>query len=46
MVQLHPQAETVRQQQHHLARQAHLFSKSHGKEPHRHVRIYAEDQAS
>lgn len=46
MVQLHPQAEPVRQQQHQMARQAQLFSKSHGKEPHRHVRIYAEDQAS
>jgi stage III sporulation protein AA len=46
MVQLHPQAEQIRQQQHHLARQAQLFSKSHGKEPHRHVRIYSDEQAS
>jgi len=42
-VVLNPQVSHIRKQQHRLARQAQLYSKSHGKEPKRHVRIYAED---
>ncbi len=39
-VKLAPQPPYIRRRQHELARQAHLVSHSHGKEPQRHVRIY------
>jgi hypothetical protein len=38
--QTSPQSATVRRLQHDLARQANLYSLSHGKEPNRRVRIY------
>lgn len=41
-VALAPQASHIRKQQHELARQNRLHSKSVGKEPKRHVRIYAD----
>ena len=41
-VDLTPQASFVRRSQHEMAREAHLTSRSHGKEPHRSVRIYRE----
>lgn len=44
-VVLAPQASHIRKQQHALANKHHLYSKSVGKEPRRHVRIYA-DEAS
>jgi len=40
-VELTPQSAYVRRQQHEMARQANLFSRSLGKEPRRRVRIYA-----
>jgi hypothetical protein len=40
-MELSPQSAYVRRQQHELARQANLFSRSLGKEPRRRVRIYA-----
>ena len=40
-VELSPQSAYVRRQQHELAKQANLFSRSLGKEPKRRVRIYA-----
>ncbi|MCS6835538.1 MAG: AAA family ATPase [Anaerolineae bacterium] len=43
MVALTPQAPHIRQEQHRLARSAHLYSKSFGEDPHRHVRIYGEE---
>ena len=43
MVALAPQAPHIRQEQHRLARSAHLYSKSFGEDPHRHVRIYGEE---
>lgn len=43
VVSLAPQGEIIRKQQHELIREAALFSKSFGKEPRRHVRIYAEE---
>jgi hypothetical protein len=45
VVVLTPQSSPVRRQQHEVARENNLFSKSHGKEPKRHVRIYAEDES-
>ncbi len=42
VVVLNPQASHIRSQQHELARAAHLHSKSYGKEPNRHVRIYSQ----
>lgn len=42
-VELSPQAAHVRRKQHELVRDAHLFSRSLGKEPKRRVRIYASD---
>ena len=38
---LSPQNSFVRRQQHEMARQANLISHSYGKEPRRHVRIFA-----
>jgi len=38
---LSPQNSYVRRQQHEMARQANLISHSYGKEPRRHVRIFA-----
>jgi len=40
-VELSPQSAYIRRQQHELARQANLISRSLGKEPRRRVRIYA-----
>jgi hypothetical protein len=40
-VELSPQSPYVRRHQHDLARAANLLSRSKGKEPHRRVRIYA-----
>jgi len=42
-VELAPQSAYVRRQQHQLARQAKLISRSLGKEPYRRVRIYQND---
>lgn len=42
-VALTPQASHIRKQQHKLVREHHLVSKSVGKEPRRHVRVYAQD---
>jgi len=39
-VELSPQSAYIRRQQHEMARQANLFSRSLGKEPKRRVRIY------
>jgi stage III sporulation protein SpoIIIAA len=44
VVILAPQSSPIRRQQHDVAREHEVFSKSHGKEPHRHVRFYSEDQ--
>jgi stage III sporulation protein AA len=44
MIVLAPQNVEIRKQQHDLARQNNLFSKSVGKDPKRHVRIYAEEE--
>lgn len=41
-VELSPASSYIRRLQHQMARQAHLTSHSHGKEPHRRVRIYRE----
>jgi stage III sporulation protein SpoIIIAA len=46
MVILTPQAAPIRKHQHQLARDNHLYSESHGKDPKRHVRIFAEEYAS
>jgi len=43
VVALHPQASHIRSQQHEMARAAQLYSKSYGKEPNRHVRIYSHE---
>lgn len=43
VVDLAPQASHVRTQQHRMARDAHLVSRSHGQEPQRYVRIYREE---
>ena len=43
-VELNPQSAYVRRQQHELARQANLISRSSGKEPHRRVRIFLSDR--
>ncbi|MBI5034891.1 MAG: AAA family ATPase [Chloroflexi bacterium] len=40
-VELSPQSAYVRRQQHEMAKQANLFSRSLGKEPKRRVRIYS-----
>jgi stage III sporulation protein SpoIIIAA len=45
MVELAPQSAGVRRAQHEVAREANLLSLSHGKDPHRRVRIYRNDQA-
>jgi hypothetical protein len=42
-VELLPQSAYVRRQQHEMARQANLFSRSLGKEPKRRVRVYASE---
>ncbi len=42
-VELSPQSASVRRQQHEMARQANLFSRSLGKEPKRRVRIYGSE---
>lgn len=44
VVVLAPQNADIRKQQHDLARQNNVFSKSVGKEPKRHVRLYAEEE--
>ena len=41
-VELSPASSYVRRLQHQMARQAHLYSYSYGKEPNRRVRIYRE----
>ncbi len=41
-VELDPATSYIRRLQHQMARQANLLSYSHGKEPHRRVRIYRE----
>ncbi len=41
-VELDPASSYIRRLQHQMARQANLLSYSHGKEPHRRVRIYRE----
>jgi stage III sporulation protein SpoIIIAA len=41
-VELDPASSYIRRLQHQMARQANLYSYSHGKEPHRRVRIYRE----
>jgi hypothetical protein len=38
---LTPQNSYIRRQQHEMARQFNLVSHSYGRDPHRHVRIYA-----
>ena len=43
-VELSPQGAYMRRQQHELARQANLISRSTGKEPHRRVRIFQNDR--
>ena len=40
-IELSPQNAYIRRQQHQLVRAANLISHSHGKEPHRRVKIYA-----
>jgi stage III sporulation protein SpoIIIAA len=45
-VELSPQNAYVRRQQHKMARQAQLLSRSRGKEPRRRVRIYANNSVS
>ena len=45
VVVLAPQTSPIRRQQHKMARKNQLYSKSHGKEPKRHVRIYADDNS-
>ena len=42
-VELAPQTAYIRRQQHELAKQANLFSRSLGKEPKRRVRIYGSE---
>ena len=39
-IDLLPQDNSIRRRQHELARKAHLSSRSYGKDPQRHVRIY------
>jgi hypothetical protein len=41
-VELTPAASSIRRVQHHMAREANLFSHSYGKEPRRRVRIFRE----
>ncbi len=43
-VELAPQSAYIRRQQHELAKQANLFSRSLGKEPKRRVRIYGSEE--
>jgi len=43
-IELHPQGPSVRRQQHELARQASLISRSAGREPHRRVRLFQNDR--
>ncbi|HPL26752.1 MAG TPA: R3H domain-containing nucleic acid-binding protein [Anaerolineae bacterium] len=43
-VELNPQGAYVRRQQHEMARQANLISRSSGREPHRRVRILMNDR--
>ncbi len=45
MVVLSPQVPHIRKQQHRLAREAALISKSYGQEPNRHVRLYRNEEA-
>ena len=44
-IELAPRDAYIRRQQHDLARQANLISRSKGKEPHRRVRLYANNSA-
>jgi stage III sporulation protein SpoIIIAA len=46
MVILSPQVPHIRKQQHRLAREAALISKSYGQEPNRHVRLYRDEESS
>jgi stage III sporulation protein SpoIIIAA len=46
MVILSPQVPHIRKQQHRLAREASLISKSYGQEPNRHVRLYRDEESS
>jgi len=39
-INLPPMPAAVRREQHELAKQAHLVSRSFGKDPNRYVRIY------
>jgi stage III sporulation protein SpoIIIAA len=41
-IELSPQNAYIRRKQHQMVRQANLISQSHGREPHRRVRIYRE----
>jgi stage III sporulation protein SpoIIIAA len=43
-INLAPQASHIRRRQHEVAREAHLTSVSHGKEPGRYVRILRDDE--
>ncbi len=43
-VELNPQSPAVRRQQHEMAKQANLISRSAGREPHRRVRIFQNDR--
>ena len=43
VVALDPRVSHIRKHQHRMASDAHLYSKSYGKEPKRHVRIYSEE---
>jgi stage III sporulation protein SpoIIIAA len=45
LVVLAPQASHVRRQQHKIARDADVLSKSYGEEPERHVRLYGDESA-
>jgi hypothetical protein len=40
-IDLAPQHEDIRRNQHQIARRAHLISRSYGQEPNRHIRIFS-----
>jgi stage III sporulation protein SpoIIIAA len=46
MAILAPQVPHIRKQQHRMAREAELISKSYGQEPERHVRIYRDEEGA
>lgn len=46
MAVLAPQVPHIRKQQHRMAREAALISKSYGDEPRRHVRIYRDEETA